>query len=90
MCLWSSVLLKSGSPLALHSTPLLNGCINGYNILQGKAKGIKTLGFFCLFFSLRESIKVCDEKVLYSSNGTCIHLRNISPLVLSSNLWEGP
>lgn len=50
MCLWSSVLLKSGTPLALHSTPLLNGCINGYNILQGKAKGIKTLRFFCLFF----------------------------------------
>lgn len=34
VCLWSSVLLKSGSPLALHSTLLLNGCINGYNILQ--------------------------------------------------------
>lgn len=32
-CLQSSV-LKSGSPLALHSTLLLNGCINGYNILQ--------------------------------------------------------
>lgn len=54
MCLWSSVFLKAGSPLALHPAPLLNGCIMVMMFCKKKkAKGIKTSRSFCFVFSLR-------------------------------------